>query len=179
MPPPTPHVYHFDCVGSTNDEAKRLSAEHPEQAVLVIAQQQAHGRGSHGRAWRSPLGGAWFSLGVTLPKHEPAISLIVGEALREVLAAHVPTVTVKRPNDLLVDGKKLAGILCEQTVTPGKPEVAAVIGIGINANFPAAELGTELRTPPTSLLDVLGHEVDLESLISQSAEAVLRRLASI
>lgn len=171
-----PIRYDYGQVGSTNDEAKKRIADHPGRPVLVTAIEQTGGRGSHGRPWRSPVGGAWFSLALTLPKHDPAISLIVGQVVLDVLQNYTDGLTLKEPNDILRDSKKLVGILCEQTVTPGQPQTTSIIGVGINANFPATQLGTDLRTPPISLLDILGREIDLEKLIDSCAAAILRRL---
>lgn len=166
----------FDQVASTSDEAKRLAAEHPGQTVLVHATTQTHARGSHGRSWVSPPGGAWLSLAVPLQQPEAATPLVVGQALLEALSQLTDGLTLKHPNDLLHRGRKLAGILCEQTLVPGQSHTNAIIGVGINANFPAAQLGDGLRTPPTSLRDILGRDIDLAELISSSAGAILRRL---
>lgn len=173
--------FHVDQVGSTSDEAKRLAAEHPGQAVLISARTQTQSRGSHGRSWQSPPGGAWFSLAVPMKKPEAATPLVVGEALLEVLGRYAAGLTLKHPNDILHDGKKLAGILCEQTLSAGRapaeqPPTTVIVGVGINANFPASELGNNLRTPPTSLQDILGREVDLPQLIDSAAERIVQRL---
>jgi len=190
--------------------------------VLVTAQTQTLARGGKGRSWVSPLGGAWFSLAVPMSQPQAATPMLVGEALLEVLKTYAPGLTLKHPNDILHHGKKLAGILCEQSLTaaenvpkgvpastrktghatsrPATPKTAAtkasdkmtpsvpqsetpsvtvIIGVGINANFPAAQLGSNLRTPPTSLRDILGHDIDLQQLIKASAEAILHRLVTI
>lgn len=174
-------IFHFDEVGSTSDEAKRLATEHPGQVVLVSATTQTDSRGSHGRSWRSPVGGAWFSLAVPLPRPEAATPVGVGEALLEVLSHHTDGLMLKHPNDILHHGKKLVGILCEQTLSAGRtpdeqPPTTVIVGVGINANFAASELGSDLRTPPTSLRDILGRDVDLRELIELSTQAILSRL---
>ncbi|MEM1108702.1 MAG: biotin--[acetyl-CoA-carboxylase] ligase [Planctomycetota bacterium] len=174
-------VYRFDNVGSTSDEAKRLAGEHPGRVVLVSADTQTASRGSHGRSWSSPIGGAWFSLAVPMPRPEAATPVAVGEALLDVLGSYTEGLTIKHPNDILHRGKKLVGILCEQTLSAGRspdeqPPTTVIVGVGINANFAASELGEGLRTPPTSLRDILGHDIDLKALVEDSANAILNRL---
>lgn len=175
--------FHFDQTDSTSDQAKRLAAEHPGQVVLVTATTQTAGRGSHGRAWSSPPGGVWLSLAIPMPKPDAATPLIVGQALLEVLSTYTADLTLKHPNDILHRGRKLAGILCEQTLSAGRapkdqPPTVAIVGVGINANFPAAHLGEHLRTPPTSLRDILGRDVDLQPLIDATAAGIINRLTS-
>ncbi|MEM9914532.1 MAG: biotin--[acetyl-CoA-carboxylase] ligase [Planctomycetota bacterium] len=173
--------HHFDQVGSTSDEAKRLARESPGHVILVSATTQTNSRGSHGRSWTSPVGGAWFSLAVPMPRPESATPVAVGEALLGVLATYTDGLTLKHPNDILHHGKKLVGILCEQTLSAGltmdqQPATTVIVGVGINANFSADQLGDGLRTPPTSLRDILGRDVDLEQLILSSAQTILDRL---
>ncbi|WP_221435426.1 biotin--[acetyl-CoA-carboxylase] ligase [Algisphaera agarilytica] len=174
-------TFHFEEIGSTSDEAKRLIVEHADQIVLVWADTQTQSRGSHGRSWKSPQGGAWFSLAVPMPRPEAATPVVVGEALIETLSSYCDGLTLKHPNDILRHGKKLVGILCEQTLSAGRspeeqPPTTVIVGVGINANFAASELGDDLRTPPTSLRDILGHDVDLNELIQASAKTILARL---
>ena len=177
MQNPTPFIrYDFDCVGSTNDEAKRLATDHPGRVVLVTAKRQSGGRGRHGRSWVSPEGGAWFSLAVPMSAHDPAVSLAVGRAVIESLSVYTDGLTLKHPNDILHRGKKLAGILCEQAVTTRDPQTVAILGVGINVNLDTADLGEGLRTPPVSLRDILGQEVALPRLIDVCAEAVVNHL---
>lgn len=173
--------FRFDSVASTNDEAKRLAAQHPGQVVLVSATTQTQSRGSHGRSWSSPVGGAWFSIAIPLPRPDAATPVAVGETLLGVLTPYTDGLMLKHPNDILHHGKKLAGILCEQTLSAGRalddqPPTTAIVGVGINANFPAAQLGENLRTPPTSLRDILGRDVDLQELIDAAARAIVQRL---
>lgn len=146
---------------------------------MVSAITQTKSRGSHGRSWQSPPGGAWFSLAVPMVKPQAATPIVVGEALLVALGRYTPGLTLKHPNDILHRGRKLAGILCEQTLAAGRspenqPPTTVVVGVGINANFPAARLGDNLRTPPTSLQDILGHDVDLRKLIDNAAGAILK-----
>ncbi len=169
-------AFHFNAVGSTNDEALELSHSHPGKIVRVSAATQTAARGSRRRTWISPRGGAWFSLAVPVDSPQRVTPVVVGQALLEVLSNYANGLTLKAPNDILHDGKKLAGVLCEQTLMPGQTRTTVVIGVGINANFPAAQLGPDLRTPPTTLRDLRGADVDLNALIEQSTLAIVNRL---
>lgn len=178
VPPERVIDFHFETLGSTNDEAQRLYKSHPQQIVRVSATEQTAARGSRRRTWVSPRGGAWFSLAVPIKLPQQAAPLVIGQALLKTLATYADDLTLKAPNDILHNRKKLAGILCEQTLMPGEPQTTVIIGVGINANFDTAELGPDLRTPPTSLREILGRDVDLETLIESATQAILSHLQS-
>jgi len=138
---------------------------------VVIAETQTHGRGRLCREWISPLGGLWFSL-ILRPKHRPArvpqlifvAGLAVAETLREQYDLRTET---KWPNDVLVNGRKICGILGE-TSTTGKEINAVALGIGINANFAAERVLPEsLRARATSLETELNRKIQLEELFNR------------
>lgn len=141
-------VYAFQRTDSTMEEAHALVAQGAPEGALVFAAQQAQGRGRLGRVWESPEGGAYFSI-VLRPQRRaaeiPQLSLVTGlavaEGIRQLTGLHA---SIRWPNDVLIDGKKLAGILVEAKAG------AVIIGIGVN-------VGTNLRDLPdtaTSLLAV-------------------------
>lgn len=149
---------HWTVVASTNDRAlqwARLGAPH---GAMVTADAQTAGRGRLGRAWTSPPGEDLYVSLVLRPGHSEglgALGLAVGAGLREALAPWVPQARLKWPNDILVGGRKLAGILCEARWVGGTPEV--VVGFGVNVGrraFPpelagqATSLARELDDPP-------------------------------
>ena len=104
---------------STNDSARRLAALNPGMPLLVSAEEQTAGRGRAGRDWQSPVGGAWFSLAVPVDEPRPTAPLTVGLAVRRVvsvLAGGHDEAKIKWPNDVLLCGRKIAGILCEQVL---------------------------------------------------------------
>ena len=170
-------VFHHDALDSTSSEAQRLAASHPGQTLLVSATRQSAGRGSHGRDWSSPEGGAWFTLAVPMTEPQAATPLVVGDAIQQVLLTEAPGVTIKPPNDLLLNGKKIVGILCEQTLTAGRANQPTVfIGVGINVNLDPAALPADLRMPATSLRETLGRELDIPHLTRRCAAAILARL---
>lgn len=154
-------VYAFQESGSTMEEAHALAAAGAVEGTLVWAARQTRGRGRFGRTWVSPEGGAYFSI-ILRPERQateiPQLSLVAGlglvEGLRQ-LGRSSPS--IRWPNDVLIDSKKVAGILVEarssanpERRTPN-PERYVVIGIGVNVTTPA----TDLPETAISLRDVL------------------------
>jgi len=137
-------------VGSTNIELMGRVRDGLAGPVLLVAEHQTAGRGRLGRAWSSQPGDSLtFSLALTLsPADWSGLSLAVGVVLAEALH---PRVTLKWPNDLWLDGRKLGGILVETAASaPGSR--AAVIGVGLNLLAPAPE---GLSTAPAGLRELL------------------------
>lgn len=193
-----------DEVESTSDSAKQAAREGAPHGSLWIAESQTRGRGRQGRAWQSPPGeNLLFSvlLRTTCPVARlPELSLVAGLAVRDAVAralgeterdvAEPPKALVKWPNDVLVSGKKISGVLVESTLSGNKVE-ALVVGIGINVHtrdFPddiaerATSLslaGTGLRPPDRAevLLDVLsGLERDVSLVAARGLGLVHARL---
>jgi len=128
-------------IDSTQAELLRRGSAHALPAVL-LAERQTHGRGRRGRVWQSPLAAHLYlslALRIELPLARLAgLSLVVGMSLADSLRAlGYPGVGLKWPNDLLVDGRKLGGVLVDVSGEIGGP-VLAVIGIGINVHMPTA-----------------------------------------
>lgn len=131
-------VYAFKQTTSTMEAAHRLVADGAEEGALVFASKQSKGRGRLGRIWESPQGGAYFSV-ILRPKHKasdiPQLSLVAGLALAEgvrQLCRIYPS--IRWPNDLIFEDKKLAGILVEAKNS------AVVVGVGINVGAKSAKL---------------------------------------
>lgn len=141
-----------------------LEPDAPEGAVAV-ADEQTEGRGRLGRSWHAPAGKALL-VSVLLrprvaPPRLPELTLVAGEAVAAAikqLAGLEPA--IKFPNDVLVRGRKVAGILAESS------DGRVVLGIGVNANQAADELPPEAQTEPTSLLVELGRPVDRAALLA-------------
>lgn len=176
------HRIHFDTTDSTNIEARRLAAEHPGEVLLVTAATQSAGRGRQGRAWQSPLGGAWFSL--VWPTQQPPaayanVSLLAAIAVRRAISEVVAAerLRIKWPNDVLVDGKKVSGILCEQWPGESGGPGVLVIGIGINVDFDLALLPNDLRHPATTLSAAVGHAIPVDAVIDSVTEHLAALLA--
>ncbi len=168
-------------IGSTQERARELAREGAPHGTLVISKVQTGGRGRLGRRWRSPSGGLWVSLVL-----RPGISARVAARTTQAAAVGVAKALrgfgvearIKWPNDLLVGGRKICGILAESSVPvaaketgPGaeRPVDFVVLGVGLNANVDPEDLMVPAREV-TTLRSELGHDVDLveslESLLS-------------
>ena len=156
--PQLPHGYvlhAFDRLESTNDEARRLAEQGAAAGTVVMAGEQLKGRGRHGRAWASPPGNLYASL-LLRPERTLAevaqLSLVASLALAEALIALAPPaadVRVKWPNDVLVRGAKVAGLLLESG--SGADERVGWLIIGSGVNIASAPTGTSY--PATALHD--------------------------
>lgn len=166
----------FERLASTNEKAKRLAAEGAEHGTLVWAREQTAGRGRRGRSWHSPPGNLYLSL-ILRPDRTPAtaaqLGMVAAVAAGEALDAIMPPparIFFKWPNDILVNGSKVGGILLESTARkPGNLEWL-VLGLGINVqNFPK---GTEF--PATSLRHESDYPVTVEEVLENFCRSFLR-----
>jgi BirA family biotin operon repressor/biotin-[acetyl-CoA-carboxylase] ligase len=166
---PLGSLRYFDHIGSTNDVALSWASEGAEDLSLVIADEQTSGRGRAGRHWYTPAGSALaFSLILRPPREEKGrLSFYAGlGALGLVQAIHQDydlTALIKWPNDILLQGRKLAGILVE-AVWLGEEIESVVLGMGVNvltASVPPAE---KLDFPAISLEEALKQPVERHSL---------------
>lgn len=150
-----------------------LGPEHSEGAVAV-AEEQTEGRGRLGRQWLSPRGVSVLCSVLLEPPVEtqrlPELSLVAGEACAEAIAAVTGLEpAIKLPNDILLEGRKAAGILAEAR------DGRVVLGVGINVNVPPDDLPAEVDRPATSLLVETGREVDRAELLVELLAALERR----
>ena len=149
----------------TASTQRLLPPDDPEGAVAV-AEEQTEGRGRLGRSWHAPartsvLVSVVLEPAVPAPRL-PELSLVAGEAVAAAIAAETGLEpTIKHPNDLLVDGRKIAGILAESS------EGRVVLGIGVNANQTEEQLPPETQTPPSSLMIAAGRPVDRAPLLAR------------
>lgn len=162
-------TYFYAQIGSTNTEAIRLAYEGAPDGTLVIADSQSAGKGRLGRRWFAPPGSALLFTLLLRPRLSPVQAQRITMACSLGVARAVESLTgvparIKWPNDLVVSGKKLGGVLTElSTVTDGVLDYA-VVGIGLNVNLHPAEL-PETMTPPTSLLVECGQPVSRLALL--------------
>jgi BirA family biotin operon repressor/biotin-[acetyl-CoA-carboxylase] ligase len=163
----------YEHIESTPSTQLLVPAEAPEGA-LVVAEEQTAGRGRLGRRWLAPAGTSLLcSLQlrpVVAPEHLPELTGVASHACAEAIA----TLTglepeLKFPNDVLVDGRKVAGILAEAR------EHRVVLGVGVNVNVVAEELPREVERHATSLLVETGGEVDRAALLVELLERLERR----
>jgi BirA family biotin operon repressor/biotin-[acetyl-CoA-carboxylase] ligase len=144
---------------------QRLLSDDDPEGAAVVADHQTQGRGRLGRAWEAPPGRALLCSVLLRPPAPmplwPELSLVAGEAVAAAIHAETGLdASLRHPNDVVVAGRKVAGVLAE--ARPGR----VVLGVGINVNQTAAELPPDTAKPPTSLLLELGREVGRASLLA-------------
>jgi BirA family biotin operon repressor/biotin-[acetyl-CoA-carboxylase] ligase len=145
--------------GSTNDDVAALAREGAPEGIWLRAERQTAGKGRQGRAWQSPHGNLHASTLVRLRPDDPpapTLALVAAVALHEVVKGHGANARIKWPNDLLVEGAKLAGILLER-----KGE-AVIIGFGVNLAYHPQDLDR----PATSLHPPVAPDLFLERLVA-------------
>ena len=159
---------HARSVASTNDEVARWVREGCVDGRALWVDEQTDGRGRRGRTWESQPGeNLALSIAIAGVHYRPVMLLLplaaaVGTASAIERVAKVE-VGMKWPNDLMVDRRKLAGILCEAVLDGARFE-GAVVGIGVNVNTPALALPPELQAIATSLIDLCQIRTDIEEL---------------
>lgn len=137
-----PHL-HLRATTSTNDHARELAARGAPHGTIVTAGEQSAGRGRQGRTWSAPAGHALL-LSVVVRRPLELLPLAAGLAVARAVG---PQAAIKWPNDVLVDDRKIAGILAE-----GRPQEGwAVVGIGLNVAVRLADLPPELRGTAATL----------------------------
>ncbi len=162
--------------GSTNAvAADRVRAGEGRHGSVVLAEHQTAGRGRLDRVWETPARSALtFSMVLqpdVTPQRWPWLPLLVGYAAHRALAHHGVVSALKWPNDVLVDDRKLAGILVERVEGPGGP--VAVAGLGLNVSTTAGEL--PVRTA-TSVHEATGRPVDRTDLLAALVREVVGQL---
>jgi BirA family biotin operon repressor/biotin-[acetyl-CoA-carboxylase] ligase len=160
---------HYRELDSTNRRARELAADGAPHGTLVTAAVQTAGRGRQGRRWEAPPGSALLC-SLVLREHDALLSLRAGLAVADVAG---PAARVKWPNDVQLDGRKVAGVLVE-----GRPhEGWAVVGIGVNVSAAPADVpdaGTLGRDDPEAVLAEL-----LTALEARLAEPKAEALAAL
>ena len=165
-------VASFDEIDSTNEEARRRAALGERGPMWIWAKHQTAGRGRRGRAWESPDGNLMATLliapGVSAPE-AARLSFVTALAVHDFVAACAPraVVRVKWPNDVLIDGKKVAGILLESSGDAGVDALPwLAIGVGVNLVHPPAE-----AQHPATTVGVHGPAPSPAEALAELAEA--------
>ncbi len=155
-------VYRY---AETTASTQRMLAEDNAEGAIAVAEEQTEGRGRLGRAWEAPAGTSVLVSVLLLPGVEaprlPELSLVAGGAVAEAIAEVTGIEpAIKFPNDVLIGGRKVAGILAESS------EGRVVLGIGVNANQTLEQLPADVQTQPTSLRLELGEPVSRATLLT-------------
>ena len=164
----------FSETDSTNDQAKKLAEEGAGQGLLVVSDSQTAGKGRRGRSWESRVGEGIFMTLLLKPDIAPGNASMLTLVMALAVRAGIRQVTgidtqIKWPNDVVLNGKKLVGILTEMSAQMNFIEYL-VTGIGINANL--REFPEELEDKATSLQKEIGHKVNRSALIAECMEKI-------
>ncbi len=167
------NLYIYKEVSSTNTIAKFLSMNGVENGTVVISEKQTKAKGRSGKSWESPLGGVWLSI-ILNPNVDhskiPLITLATGVAVAKTLEnIGVENPEIKWPNDIMINGKKVCGILTEAVAKFNTIE-SVIIGVGIDANLDVEQFPEDLQEGTTTLKEVLGREGNENSLIKTFLE---------
>ena len=144
-------VYYYDSIGSTQSQAIKLANNKQNNGMMIVAAKQTEGKGRSGRKWISPTGGIWFSV-ILYPKFDISIStlfpiasaLALSKALEKTIKI---SPELKWPNDLMIKGKKIAGILVDASLESNKIE-NLILGIGINFDVNIKQIEKSLKDTP-------------------------------
>ena len=171
-------LHYFPEIDSTNSVARRLADSGACEGDIVIAEAQTRGRGRLGRQWQSPpFANLYFSviLRPSLPAaNAPQITLMSAVALAETVDQFISqTTTIKWPNDILVDGKKLAGILTEASCDSAGLQYV-ILGIGVNLNYRFETMPEEIRQRAISVAELTGKSVRREGFFERLIQALDR-----
>ncbi|KGG80612.1 biotin--acetyl-CoA-carboxylase ligase [Caloranaerobacter azorensis H53214] len=163
-------IIHFDSIDSTNIKAKQLAAEGAKEGTVVIAEEQTMGRGRLGRGWVSPKGkGIWMSI-ILRPNIDPIdaskVTQIGAAAVWSALSKVGVDAYVKWPNDIVLNCKKVCGILTEMSAELNRINYL-VIGIGVNVNINLQEFPNEINNIATSIKAEVGHDVDRKFITAE------------
>jgi len=168
-------IHHFREISSTMDAARELAKRGAREGTIVIAEVQTRGRGRLSREWLSPEGGIYFTLVLRpriSPAYAPRINLMAGIAVAVTIKElYGLKAELKWPNDVLIEGKKVCGILAEMDAETDVLNFVNVgIGINVNTSIPRFE------KTATSLKDALGREISRKEFLSALVVEIERRL---
>jgi len=161
-------IHYLTEVDSTNSHARRLADKGAQAGEVIIAESQTHGRGRLGRLWVSPAHVNLYLSVILRPKlppvDAPQITLMAAVALADALAVFIPAVPeIKWPNDILAEGRKLAGILTESACRAEAIDFV-ILGVGVNINYPVESMPDAIRKRATSMISLAGASVSRENV---------------
>lgn len=174
-------VRYFDSVGSTNDLAIEWANQNAPHLSIVIADEQTAGRGRLNRKWLTPKGTALALSVILRPEENTPLSRTVGLGALAITDACLKlglAPQIKWPNDILLNNKKVAGILVE-TLWDGATARAVVVGMGVNFTKEALPPAEALNFPATSLESALGKAASREEFLREVLASFIARLPQI
>ena len=166
---PIGEIRYFDMIGSTNDYAMHWANDGADDLSLVLADEQTAGRGRMERKWFTPPGSALAMSLILRPtvdevSYIPRATALLAISLVDSLRQHGLDSQIKWPNDILLSGSKVAGILVESIWSGNKPD-ALILGMGVNVLKASVPTTDELLFPATSLEDEFGKPLNREELL--------------
>lgn len=163
-------IEYVESIDSTNTEARRLAAEGAAEGSVVIAETQTKGRGRLGRTWVSPPRRNLYLSIVLRPPIAVAqaaqLTLVAGVAVAETASEWAPHAAIKWPNDVVIDGRKVAGILTEMDADDDRVRFV-ILGIGVNLNAAPEDFPEELRDKATALCAAAGRPIDRTAFVDR------------
>lgn len=162
-------IIHFDSIDSTNTQAKILAAQGEVEGTVVIAEEQTEGRGRLGRQWLSPKGtGIWMSM-ILRPEIEPWEAAKITQVAAAAVAIAIRESTgcqagIKWPNDIIINGKKVCGILTEMSGELNSVNFV-VLGIGMNVNVDKEEFPLELQSIAASIKEFAAETASRKEIV--------------
>lgn len=170
-------VCFYDSIGSTNVQAKRMAEEGSLHGTLVVADMQTAGRGRRGRGWESPAGtNIYFTLLLKpdIPTEmAPMLTLVMAMAVAKGIGKTVEMESppgIKWPNDIVMDGKKICGILTEMSMSVEQDSISYVV-IGVGINVKKQDFPPELVDKATSLCEACGQDISRSELLCHIMES--------
>lgn len=157
----------LDQTGSTNDAILQIATPDSKEGLVLFAEHQTAGRGQRGNRWESAAGkGLWFSIllrpGIEINR-SPLLTAWAAETISGAIENELSLkTTIKLPNDIQIDRRKVAGVLVEMRAHE-KARHSAIVGIGINVNQTLEDFPKELRSRAISLAIALGRQVDRQT----------------
>lgn len=161
-------IYSFHEVESTNSVAKFLAKFGAPEGSVIISETQTKGKGRRGKKWESPSGGIWLSIilkPMIEPSKAPIITLATGVAVAKTLKRMNIDARIKWPNDILINNKKVCGILTEANAKFNSVDYV-IVGVGIDSNLDTNILAENLRKGATSLKNETQVEIEESKIIS-------------
>lgn len=169
------NLVYKDVTGSTNDDAKVLGEEGAPHGTLVVADVQNKGRGTRGRAWENPKG-TNIAMSLLIRPEAPSdkismLTLVMGLSVAEGIdnALGKDVTSIKWPNDVVINGKKICGILTELHMKPDNTIDDVVIGVGINVKL--KDIPESIKDIAGSILSETGRDIDRSFVVASCMKA--------